>query len=235
MAVVEGRAIRAVQGELRQAYSKAANAYPKWQGALAGLRGKLAALCKREGMRAGTLGLHNAREAVQKVHPELLETKRGLMTEDELAVEVVRRIARMAADAARSMDEGVRSRIIRTISEGRAAGQPAADIVDAIEALANTTGQAAATTRSMVASANAEAENASMQAMSEDLGITYDQTWTATDDPRTRETHAEADGQTVRQDESFTVGGVKMRFPKDPDGPPEEVINCRCVAVYTPH
>ena len=53
--------------------------------------------------------------------------------------------------------------------------------------------------------------------------------WHATHDDRTRESHAVMDGQEVAQDEPFITGnGVELRYPGDPDGPPEEVINCRC-------
>lgn len=56
--------------------------------------------------------------------------------------------------------------------------------------------------------------------------------WLATSDARTRESHAEADGQTVGVDEPFVVGGVQMQAPHDPGAPPEEVVNCRCVVEY---
>lgn len=54
--------------------------------------------------------------------------------------------------------------------------------------------------------------------------------WLAVEDARTRETHAAADGQRVGLDEPFRVGGALLMYPGDPDGPPEECINCRCVA-----
>lgn len=53
--------------------------------------------------------------------------------------------------------------------------------------------------------------------------------WLAVEDARTRETHAAADGQRVGMDEPFIVGGARLMYPGDPNGPAEEVINCRCV------
>jgi hypothetical protein len=53
--------------------------------------------------------------------------------------------------------------------------------------------------------------------------------WLATGDNRTRESHAEADGQTIPFDQPFTVGGASLLYPGDSSGPPEEVVNCRCV------
>jgi hypothetical protein len=52
--------------------------------------------------------------------------------------------------------------------------------------------------------------------------------WLATDDNRTRHTHSEAEGQRVPVGSAFTVGGAELRFPGDPSGPPQEVIQCRC-------
>lgn len=55
--------------------------------------------------------------------------------------------------------------------------------------------------------------------------------WLATEDSRTRETHREADGQRVPVGSRFTVGGFELAFPGDPSGPPQEVIQCRCVSL----
>lgn len=57
------------------------------------------------------------------------------------------------------------------------------------------------------------------------------QLWLATEDSRTRETHRLADGQRVPLGEPFTVGGFSLRFPGDPMGPPQEVIQCRCTSL----
>jgi hypothetical protein len=52
--------------------------------------------------------------------------------------------------------------------------------------------------------------------------------WIDTNDSRTRPTHREADGQRVPLGQPFTVGGFKLDRPGDPEGPPQEVISCRC-------
>jgi SPP1 gp7 family putative phage head morphogenesis protein len=52
--------------------------------------------------------------------------------------------------------------------------------------------------------------------------------WLATGDERTRDSHAAADGQVVGVNEPFIVGGASLQYPGDPDGPPEEVVSCRC-------
>jgi len=57
--------------------------------------------------------------------------------------------------------------------------------------------------------------------------------WIANTDERTRRTHAEASGQTVGINDDFIIGGKKMGYTGDPKGGASEVINCRCVIVYT--
>jgi 2'-5' RNA ligase len=56
--------------------------------------------------------------------------------------------------------------------------------------------------------------------------------WLATTDERTRHTHEAADGQVVGLREPFRIGGALMQFPGDPEGPPQETINCRCTLVF---
>jgi uncharacterized protein with gpF-like domain len=52
--------------------------------------------------------------------------------------------------------------------------------------------------------------------------------WLATEDSRTRDSHRAADGQRVALGTPFIVGGFELAFPGDPNGPPQEVIQCRC-------
>lgn len=62
----------------------------------------------------------------------------------------------------------------------------------------------------------------------EDLGIKFKKVWLATLDGRTRDTHADLDGQAVKPDEDFEVDGYKISYPGDPHAAPEMVYNCRC-------
>lgn len=57
--------------------------------------------------------------------------------------------------------------------------------------------------------------------------------WDATLDSRTREAHREADGQIVKWDEDFTVGGEKMKAPSI-GGSASNVCNCRCQLLKRP-
>lgn len=66
----------------------------------------------------------------------------------------------------------------------------------------------------------------------EDMGIKVQKRWIATLDSRTRDTHAELDGQVVDVDEPFTVDGMEIMFPGDPNADPALVYNCRCTLGY---
>lgn len=55
--------------------------------------------------------------------------------------------------------------------------------------------------------------------------------WLSTMDSRTRDTHREADQQRTLLTEPFRVGGAPLLFPGDPNGPADEVIQCRCTVL----
>lgn len=74
---------------------------------------------------------------------------------------------------------------------------------------------------------------AATQIVASSTGVTYVKQWLATEDSRTRDDHADADGQVVGLADYFTVGGAAMMHPGDPDGPPEETVSCRCSVVFT--
>jgi hypothetical protein len=53
--------------------------------------------------------------------------------------------------------------------------------------------------------------------------------WRTARDYRVRDSHAAMEGQQVKWGEPFITGaGNSLDYPGDPDGPPEEIINCRC-------
>lgn len=56
--------------------------------------------------------------------------------------------------------------------------------------------------------------------------------WIATEDERTRESHAQADGQVVPIDQPFQVGGEEADYPASPDLSDEEAANCRCAVGF---
>jgi SPP1 gp7 family putative phage head morphogenesis protein len=56
-----------------------------------------------------------------------------------------------------------------------------------------------------------------------------EQTWVSANDEKVRETHQQENGISVKVGEEFPH--THLLHPCDPDGEPEEIINCRCVAI----
>lgn len=98
------------------------------------------------------------------------------------------------------------------------------------------TGGSIAGSRAMVISrteihtASMVGDDAAVEALDLDVELTRE--WIAVEDDRTRPTHKAANGQTQKPGDKFNVGAAKLRFPGDPSGPPEEVIQCRCVLAH---
>jgi SPP1 gp7 family putative phage head morphogenesis protein len=61
-------------------------------------------------------------------------------------------------------------------------------------------------------------------------GIEYKQ-WLTSGLPNVRPAHAAAEGETVKVDEPFLVGGERLMHPGDPRGSAGNVINCHCVSI----
>ena len=64
-----------------------------------------------------------------------------------------------------------------------------------------------------------------------DMGIQLMKVWMATNDSRTREAHAELDGEEAEIDEPFVNSLGEIMYPGDPDADPANVYNCRCTLV----
>jgi len=52
--------------------------------------------------------------------------------------------------------------------------------------------------------------------------------WLSARDNRVRDSHQDVDGEVVMLGDKFSNG---LLYPLDPSGPPEEIVNCRCVSV----
>lgn len=61
-----------------------------------------------------------------------------------------------------------------------------------------------------------------------DEGYQVDKKWSATLDNATRESHQRLDGEIVSVDDTFSNG---CEYPRDPNGEPAEIYNCRCSLV----
>lgn len=87
------------------------------------------------------------------------------------------------------------------------------------------------TVRTAVTCAENEARIDAMMDAQDKLGIAYDKIWYATLDDRTRVSHRVIHGERVPCDAYFSND---MFEPGDPNGPDEEVYNCRCTLLWAP-
>jgi len=62
-------------------------------------------------------------------------------------------------------------------------------------------------------------------------GVVKQKEWLATRDSRTRDSHSHVDGQVVAIGSKFKVDGEELEYPGDPNGSPEQIINCRCTVI----
>ncbi len=60
--------------------------------------------------------------------------------------------------------------------------------------------------------------------------LTIEKEWVAILDSRTRSSHALADGQVVNVQDSYSVEGEALMYPRDPNGSAGNIINCRCIS-----
>lgn len=123
--------------------------------------------------------------------------------------------------------------VAHEVAVGVNLGEGIAKLRDRIDAVLSTTGTARWSNRATViartetlGALNAGRTDAFAALAESEPETVFERIWLATDDKRTRETHEVADGQRVPLGSPFLVGGFDLRFPGDPLGPPQEVIQC---------
>lgn len=116
------------------------------------------------------------------------------------------------------------------LNEGIAAGEDMGQLAARVRDAADVTGPRAHT---IAQTEVIGAHNAANIATIRRMGVATTKEWLHTPDDRVRDTHEAAGGQVVGLNETFQVGNASLDHPGDPDGPPEEVINCRCTMAYT--
>jgi uncharacterized membrane protein len=132
-----------------------------------------------------------------------------------------------------SIAEEQRREIMEIIQEGYDAGDSIQETARKLRA--NVRAMSAIRSERIVRTEMISAKNGAQHAAAIMTGAVPYKQWLATVDGRTRPSHAAVSGQTVPTGEaqSFDVGGYRLLYPGDPAGPAEEVINCRCVLLYT--
>ncbi len=213
--------------EFTRVSKRAASGYRR-----AGRSGALAALNGHKG-RIKKLLTQSSRRAFETVGKDFMKEAKGLeirQTEDEsgdLFSRLMRRwLLKFGNVNSTIISELTKLRILNAIISGDIAGEAVFRIAAAISdvgLLSKARGILIARTEIH------SAANAANDAAAEAVGLgDLKREWIASIDNRTRDTHIAADGQKKARDKKFTVGASKLRFPGDPQGAPEEIINCRC-------
>ena len=127
------------------------------------------------------------------------------------------------------------TRIDILIRDGRANNltlpQIAKSITEKLVPMART--RAATIARTETHNAASFANHSYYQTAQTNFGMEMVKQWVSTSDIRTRSAHSSANGQQRAMEEDFIIGGTPMGYAGDPKGGAKNVINCRCVIIYT--
>lgn len=161
--------------------------------------------------------------AAATVEAELGRTLLHYDDQNPLVVEFVQR----RTSQVRNITEQVRERLRKAVEEGVTANETPAQVKVRIkEVIQGETKRAATIARTEVG----EAVNGGRFLTMRLEGVPKHE-WSAFVDKATRESHVWLNGEIVEIGSRFSNG---LLFPMDPDGPAEEVVNCRCVALAVP-
>lgn len=150
--------------------------------------------------------------------------------EDEHIDRVMRYLGIAINDRLDAVSQTTKGKIANVLSKGIEDGTSIQDMSARIASDAGGINRATRIARTEIISAS----NLGSIEGARSTGLPLDKTWLSTPGERTRDTHIEADGQTVPMDELFTVGGSKLDFPGDfsNNADVSELVNCRCTTIY---
>lgn len=133
-------------------------------------------------------------------------------------------IKERAKEMAKQVNATTVDKLARTLSEGIGQGEGIAKLRDRVNTVYEEypVWRAETIARTEATGAN----NRGFVESYEQSGVANAKEWIATLDARTRDSHADQDGEIVGLDETFGNG---LDYPGDPSGDPAETINCRCV------
>lgn len=147
---------------------------------------------------------------------------------DEFQLAYVKSVQNIFQGIGDDVWEDVRAVLVAGVKNGESIEQIAAKMMQVTEFTKN---HATMVARTSVHSAAESGSIAQLRWMGyEDNEV--EKEWLATHDGRTRPTHWHADKQKVPLSGKFTVGGSKLDFPGDPLGAFDEIVHCRCTALF---
>lgn len=156
-----------------------------------------------------------------------------LMREDDPAelpaantLRFLRQRRNMLANTAEDIHQGILGTLEEGLNQGETMDELAERTRSAFNGISKSRAEAIATTETSVAYETARQETF------EAAGVEFKE-WLGSGLGNMRHTHWKADqeNQTVRTEDKFSVGGFALAHPGDPNGPPQEVIRCNCIAI----
>lgn len=222
--------------ELLRVTNQAAGAYPRWKQPMVEHVERLSIILSASLSRVAIASANLARETTALPLAEAAGMTRYLPTQSELDAGIQKvakqRAAQRAVDVSNTTRERINNAVVRGLEANEAPAEIARRIRDEVSEMNVARARTIARTETAVAQQTGQYQE--MEATSEALGMPLLKTWVATEDERTRDSHSAADGQTVALEDPFEVGESELMHPSDPEGPAEEVINCRCGITYAP-
>jgi uncharacterized protein with gpF-like domain len=221
------------------AFSRNVEAHPKGPGLESVVKhhqNALRNLLEKWGRIAARVGSGRVRDALRK-RKSFSPGMERKATEAEYEDMIQDWIKRNALEKSKTITGSDRAKIKRWFADALEGGLPGENVVgrgirERMDDVSVSRAKTIARTETHSAVQETSAETMKLEAEAVGLEGETQKVWTAGMDMRVRESHAEADGQAVDLDGAFIVGGVRLRFPGDPLGPAEEVINCRCILTY---
>lgn len=124
--------------------------------------------------------------------------------------------------------ETIQTQINRSLSEGVDVGESIDQLAERIKSIFNVADKRAKTiARTEVVGSS----NFGRYVGINESGFKVKEWFTALDE-RVRESHQEMHGQKIDVEDNWEMpSGASLRYPGDYSGPPEEIINCRCIEV----
>lgn len=181
--------------------------------------------------RAWNTAVEGVRTQLEKIN---LDRQRALTAAPVFEIpKVSNPLAKSFLDGATNRLVGIGDLVWETargeLIKGLDLGEGVAEIRERVIESANlSTRRAEVVARTEINSAMNNGAYAQMQV----LDVATIKEWIATNDSRTRESHAEVDGEEIDGDAKFMVGGFPMDHPHDLSAPPGETINCRCTLAW---
>ncbi len=157
----------------------------------------------------------------------------GIMPKEQIAaavmnpVDLITQWPESVKDNIAAFQKRIRNNITRGMIQGQSYTQMAQGIKEFYDKEAYRADRVIRTEANRVAQQGTQ--NSYEQAQAQ--GVEMMKEWAAGLDKRTRPAHGSADGQRVKVDEPFIVGGEALMHPGDRSGSAGNVINCRCDSI----